>query len=80
MEINPDMNYDLERKREVNYKFFLPENAEELKIFQVSMEMQDSIQEIYDRCRFQWKYNDKATDEMVTFAEELGELCWPFLD
>lgn len=62
------------KQYEVNYKFFLPDNVEELKIYQKANEYHSALYEIYNRCRVVWKYEDDANEEKVKLAEEIGDI------
>ena len=64
----------------VSYNFYLPENEEELNTFQKATDMEIALLKIHDRCRYQWKYNENATEELVAFAEEISEICYEFMD
>ena len=64
-----------DKKVEVIYKFYLPENRDELEIFQNASKYQAVLSEIYQECRRTWKYDDKASEETVAFAERIGSMC-----
>jgi len=69
-----DIN-ELEYKQtEVTYKFYLPDNKDELITFQNSINYLTALNDIYDRCRQVWKYKEDATEEEVKLAERIGEI------
>ena len=59
---------------EVTYKFYLPENKNELIIFQNASKFFMALHDIHDRCRHVWKYKEDATDEEINLAERMGEI------
>lgn len=61
---------------EVSFKFYLPDNQEELEIFQKALEYHCTLSDIYNKCRSKWKYDDNASEELVAFAEEIGKMAW----
>lgn len=60
---------------EVTYKFLLPDHAFDLKLCQNAHEINSALDEIYNACRYVWKYDDKATPELVEFAERIGSIA-----
>jgi hypothetical protein len=60
---------------EVTYKFYIPENQEELDVFINAYKFQATLSEIYNECRRIWKYDEKASDELIAFAEKIGGMC-----
>ena len=69
-----------EKNVRVSYTFYLPDNQLELDTFNSANEMSNALNEIYNRCRYQWKYNDEASEELVDFAEDIIEICRDFID
>lgn len=63
-----------EKSREVIYKFYLPDNQEDLEIFDRAFEYRDSLVEIFNLCRNLCKYDDTASEEMKYFAEKIMNL------
>lgn len=61
---------------EVNFKFYLPDNQDELNTFQKANDYRSALDDIYNMCRSKWKYDDKASEETIAFAEEIGKLAW----
>ena len=57
---------------EVIFKFYLPDNQDELAVFQKAQEYRSSLSDIYNKCRSKWKYDDNASEETIAFAEEIG--------
>lgn len=64
-----------EKSIEVTYKFYIPEHNDDLKIFQKAHESQCALEEIYQECRRMWKYDDKASEETIAFAEKIGKMA-----
>ena len=60
----------------VTYTFYLPDHQDELKTFSKAGDYSSMLWDIHNRCRTVWKYDDKASDELVTFAEEIGQMCY----
>ena len=60
---------------EVTYKFLLPDHSFDLKLCQNAYEINSALDEIYNACRHVWKYDDKATPELVQFAERIGQIA-----
>lgn len=69
MEINDEY-----RQYEVTYKFYLPDNKDDLKTFQNALFYETALHDIYDRCRRVWKYEENPTEDKVKFAELIGEI------
>jgi hypothetical protein len=67
-----------DRQTEVTYKFYLPDNAEDLKMFSMSTEYYLALHRIHDECRKVWKYED-ASEEKDTFARMIGEIAGEFV-
>lgn len=65
-----------EKQIEVTYKYYLPDNEYDLKMNQNAYKYYSSLNEIYQRCRGVWKYDDKASEELVKFAEEIGQMAY----
>ena len=61
-------------QREVNYKFYLPDNRGELSVFQKTYDFFGALDDIYERCRYVWKYKEDATVDEVELAERIGEI------
>jgi len=60
---------------EVTYKFYLPEHDHDLKMFQNAYKYYSALSDIHNECRRVWKYDDKASEELVKFAEEIGAMA-----
>lgn len=69
---------DKENQVEVIYKFYLPEHDEDLEEFQNAPKYRRALCDIYNRCRTVWKYDDKASKEMIDLAEEIAEIASVF--
>lgn len=59
---------------EVTYKFSLPDNRDELTMFQNASKFFMALHDIHDSCRNVWKYKEDATDAEIEFAEKIGEI------
>lgn len=59
---------------EVTYKFHLPDNAEELRTFQGGNKYRAALDEIFQACRYKWKYTD-AHEETKEFAMKIQEMA-----
>ena len=62
----------------VSYNFYLPDHQKELDTFSKAQAMDAALCEIYNRARHQWRYNDEASEELIKFAEEIGDLSCEF--
>jgi len=62
------------KQTEVTYKFFLPDNQNELTVFQNSTKFFLALNDIAERCRYVWKYKEDATMAEVNFAERISEI------
>ena len=64
-----------EKKVEVTYKYYLPDNESDLKMHQNAYRYYSALHEIYDECRRIYKYDDKASKETVDFSEKIGGMA-----
>jgi len=62
------------KQSEVTYKFFLPDNKDELFIFQNASKFFIALHDIHDRCKDVWKYKADPTMEEFELAERIGEV------
>ena len=61
---------------EVTFKFYLPDNQYDLSLFQEARKYRSALEDIYRECRTKWKYDDKASEETIEFAQEIGKIAW----
>jgi len=69
MEINDDY-----KQYEVSYKFYLPDNKDDLKTFQKALFYEIALNDIFDRCRRVWKYEENVSQDKIDFAELIGDI------
>lgn len=62
------------KQTEVTYKFYLPDNQDELELFQKSNHFHFALWEIHDKCRQVWKYEDSPSEGRLKLAEEIGDI------
>ena len=62
------------KQSEVIYKFYIPDNQDELIIFQNASNFFMALHDINDRCRHIWKYKEGATKEEIELAEAISEI------
>ena len=65
-----------EKTIEVTYKFQLPDHELQLKLMQNASEYYSTLDEIYQECRRIWKYEENASEELVKFAEKIGQMAY----
>lgn len=58
---------------EVCFKYYLPEHNDELWLHTHASEMYSLLYELDQKLRSLLKYDDKASEEKVNYAEELRE-------
>jgi len=62
------------KQSEVTYKFYIPDNRDELVIIQNASKFFMALHDINDRCRHIWKYKEGATKEEIELAEAISEI------
>jgi len=63
-----------EKNMEVIYKFYLPDNSEDLRIFSLSREYHLALIRVFTECRKVWKYEENPSEDKVKFAKMIGEI------
>lgn len=63
------------KQTEVIYKFYLPDNRDELEVYMKAPDFLSALCNIYNECRHVWKYEEEASEEKVSFAEKIGEIA-----
>jgi hypothetical protein len=65
---------------EVIFKYCLPEHAEDVWLHIHASDMWSLLYEIDQKCRSVVKYDDKASEDKVSFAEQIRELIRENID
>jgi len=61
---------------EVTYRFYMPDNKNDLIVFQNAEEYYNALYKIYEEARKIWKYEDDETDQkLVEFAEMISAIA-----
>ena len=68
------------KQSEVTFKYYLPDNREDMIMHMLAPDMYSVLHEIDQKCRSHVKYDDKATQESVDFAEEIREFIHSSID
>jgi hypothetical protein len=63
-----------ERSPEVTFKYYLPEHQDEISIHFNAINMLRLLNDIDEKCRGLIKWNDSASEETISFAEEIREM------
>ena len=51
------------------FEFNIPEEETDYEIYVNSMKMYSALLEIFNTCRNEWKYNDKANEQSIELAQ-----------
>lgn len=69
-----------EKCPEVTFKYYLPENDDDVWIHINASKMYSLLWEIDQRCRSVVKYEDKASEDRVKLAEEIRQMIYENVD
>ena len=61
------------------FEFNLPEEETDYEIYINSMKMYSALLEIFNTCRNEWKYNDKANEQSIELAELIASIIPEFV-
>ena len=68
------------KSAEVTFKYYIPENQEDIFLHINASKMYELIYEIDQKCRSVIKYEDDPTEEKFRFAEEIRDMIHNNID
>lgn len=74
--VKPIYNQPEHPQAEVTFKYYLPEHSGDVFIHTNASKMYSLLWELDQRCRTVLKYEEKASADRQTLAEEIRKMIW----